>query len=48
MRAPATLLDPVPGGVDRGEPVVGDADEFLRHAARDQPVGVIVGDTSLR
>src|SRR4029078_11472678 len=35
-------LNLVPGGVDRREPFVGDADEFLRDAARTHPVWVVL------
>ena len=37
-------FDHLIGGVDRREPGRGDRDELLRHAARDQPVGMVVGD----
>src|SRR5690349_2968496 len=41
--APAAfLLDFVEGGVDNCQLVGGEADELLRHAARDQLVGMVL------
>src|ERR1051325_1254016 len=47
MRRPSSpeaplVLDLVVGRVDGGELVVGELDELLRHAARDQLVGMIL------
>src|SRR6185437_14273557 len=38
----ALALDAVPGGVDPRDLLAGACDEFLRHAARGQAVGVVL------
>ena len=43
-RNPALLGDLAIGLVDRGDLLGGDGDEFRRHAARDQLVGMVLGD----